>query len=401
MAFLGGALSSLSGMMGNVGQSAPAIQEYKANIQQEQIKKQQIEEGRMKALMEKQQMKKDEDFSKTLDSAVKRGLLSGNPTMEKRLGVLMDIATQSKNEKMMMEVSKQQTAQEDVKVRTEAIQAEKERTREMQRQFESDKVNNWNNINAEKEKAAADKKSIAEDLLALKKSAQEQKGVAAQEKSAKKEQEGMDAATILKAGGIVSRGQKTEGVDQLKKQYPQLSDMEIGVKVEQAGALNKSIYNQELMRGKIGSFEKTALGNLGQIEKEIEKLRDSGKTNFPVMNVLIDKWKKQSGQTYNEGINLFGQESASELAKLASSTTGAGTGGTLSDREEWRSFFDKDGSFAQMKKSLDSAKTSVGIRIKSQEDQLRETREAIRQLWPEGKQKTQSYPDLPAGFKPL
>ena len=211
-----------------------------------------------------------------------------------------------------------------------------------------------------------------------------------------KEQRAKEADTLelrSASGALLQNGdfsnwnikQTAKAVADVKQKYPQLSESEIVEKANLARELNKERQSQLLQQGKVVGFEKTALGNLDQIMKQIDEQRKSGKTDIPALNSLLTKYNTMTGTAYKEGTELFGKEASSELAKLASSASGAGAGGTLQDREEWNSFFKENGSYAQMKKAVDSAKTAVNIRIKSTKDSIDDTSQQIKYLWPDGK----------------
>lgn len=194
-------------------------------------------------------------------------------------------------------------------------------------------------------------------------------------------------ASVAMSGDSLGQGKNQRGLaaEEIQKLYhPDLSLPEIGQKMAQAEGLRKSVNTQRVMQGKITGFENTALRNLKQLRDELDKQRQSGKTDFPTVNSLLGKWKQQTGQVYNEGIGLFGQELSGELAKLASSATATGAGGTLTDREEWKQFFGPNGSFDQMTKYLDSAETAVKIRVNSSQDAIDGTESEIKSLWGSG-----------------
>jgi hypothetical protein len=192
-----------------------------------------------------------------------------------------------------------------------------------------------------------------------------------------------DALAAAYMNGEVGKyqGMNIDAIDAVHKMHPEFSAEEITQKGEVVKELNKSRTQQYVMKAKISGFENTALDNIKQLREEIKAQRDSGKTDIPAMNTLLRKWKEITGVPYSEGVNLYGQELAAELAKLASSATAAGTGGTLTDREDWKSFFKPDGSFDQMSKSLDSAEKAVNIRAKAADRAIDDTTKQINGMW--------------------
>ena len=192
------------------------------------------------------------------------------------------------------------------------------------------------------------------------------------------------------------KNQMAMAIAEGKKRYPQLDESTIAENIRQAQSLGKERDAQRILQGKIVSFEMTAMANLEQLEKEINEQGEQGKSDIPFLNELLTRYKKATGQAYSEGSELFGQEIAGELAKLATSATASGVGGTLHDRQEWKSFFDQTMSNGQLKKSIDSAKIAAHIRLDSGKNAINETTEQIRSLWPDYKPATGVTPVAPA-----
>jgi hypothetical protein len=190
-------------------------------------------------------------------------------------------------------------------------------------------------------------------------------------------------AAAYMAGQSLGQGKDTKAaaIAEIHAQRPDLSPQEIAQKGELAVELNKERSSQLIQKGKVRSFEETALANIDQLAKEIQTQRDEGKTDLPVVNALLRQWKEATGQAYGEGVALFGQEAAAELAKLASSATAAGPGGTLADRQEWGSFFARDGAFDQMSNSLRAAREAIGIRRKTTDDAIAGVTGELNGLW--------------------
>lgn len=194
---------------------------------------------------------------------------------------------------------------------------------------------------------------------------------------------GQGRASAFKAGMSLGQGknQRAMAIAEIQKEHPEWTFDEIGQKGEQAQELAKERSTQRQLQGKVAGFEKTALGNLEAIEKEIQEQGRNGKGDMPYLNSLLNKFKQATGQAYGEGVRLFGQEEAAELAKLASSATAAGAGGTLTDREEWKTFFDQTMSNGQFKKSIDSARQAVNIRVNSSKGAIADTTQELNDLW--------------------
>jgi hypothetical protein len=195
-----------------------------------------------------------------------------------------------------------------------------------------------------------------------------------------------NAAAVYMGGESLGMGKdaRAKGNAAAAAEHPEMTPLEVSQKREMAVELNKLRTQQMIMKGKVSGFEKTALGNLEQLQMEIDAQQASSKPNYPRLAQLVSRWKQETGQVANQGRELFGQELGGELAKLSSSATGGGSGGTLLDREEWKAFFEPNSSYAQAKKSIDSARTAIGVRVRATDDAINETTDQIKGLWSGG-----------------
>jgi hypothetical protein len=194
--------------------------------------------------------------------------------------------------------------------------------------------------------------------------------------------------------GLVTSGENT-GIKNLRpalvatqKEYPWLTLAEVGEKKASAEGIRKSINQQRSAIGKLEGFERTALANIDMLAKEMKDIRSKQAVDLPLANRFLSFVKQQAGIPYDQAVGMYGREIAAELTKLASSATASGTGGTLSDREEWNKFFEKGASFDQMMKSLDAARNSASARIKSSHDAIALNEDEIKNLWKKPGEKT-------------
>jgi hypothetical protein len=136
MAFsLGGALSNLSGYMGDVAVAVPAAQQYQANIRQAEADKQNLEMNKMKLLMEKQQMQSDQDFKKALSDMSDKAMQPGADNREeKRLNTLLNVAYKSGNIPMIEKISQQTERLQEYKAKMAATEAINAQTLEFKRE---------------------------------------------------------------------------------------------------------------------------------------------------------------------------------------------------------------------------------------------------------------------------
>ena len=198
--------------------------------------------------------------------------------------------------------------------------------------------------------------------------------------------ESVDAsAEALKTGLPVSPrgGLQAAAEAKLIQQYAgKFTPAEVLSKVADAknnnAALAKLIPNTALLR----SFENTALSNLQFIDDEIAAVRAKQKVaDAPFFNNLANKWNEMTGQARSEGLGIYGKAASGELAKLASSATASGTGGTLTDREGWEGIFANTKSLEQMEKSVKSSRNEIAARIKGANDAIKISENQKRDLW--------------------
>ena len=201
------------------------------------------------------------------------------------------------------------------------------------------------------------------------------------DKQAAKEAAGDSAAEIAKAGGFLSRNAKIDAITALHRAYPDIPD--VASRVEKAQQLNKAIQVQTTTQGKLAGFENTVLGNLDMLGQQVEAMKKSGQTDIPLINKFIIEWKKATGQVYSQGAELYGKELAGELAKLASSATATGAGGTLTDRGEWERFAAPGQSYDQMQAFIKNATNAAHTRLNGADAAIKANELAIHNLWPD------------------
>lgn len=117
---ISGALSNLSGYMGDVAVAVPAAQEFERNQQM-------IEMNKMKLLMEKQQIQSDADFGKAMEDLSRKSQQPGaDNSSETRLKSLYDAALRTKNVKIADKIAGQITQLEEYKQTQERLKQEHE-----------------------------------------------------------------------------------------------------------------------------------------------------------------------------------------------------------------------------------------------------------------------------------
>lgn len=188
---------------------------------------------------------------------------------------------------------------------------------------------------------------------------------------------------VITGGGNAGVKQQGVAIEATQEAHPWLTKEEVGQKYQQARGLRSSINQQRNAMGKLEGFERTALANIDLMAKEVKDIRSKQAVDFPLANKFLSFVKEQAGIPYDQAFGMYGREVAAELTKLASSATASGTGGTLTDREEWNKFFQKGGSFDQIEKSLDAARKSASARIRSSHEAIQLNEDEMARLWEE------------------
>lgn len=186
---------------------------------------------------------------------------------------------------------------------------------------------------------------------------------------------------ILERGGEVGKKNLGAAIAESQANHPWLTIEEVGKRSQQAKALSSSIADQTKKLGQLSSFEQTAMANLDNLAEALKKQRDKNQVDIPAVNSFLNTIKKLVGQTSKEELDLYGQEVAAELTKLASSANASGAGGTLQDRQEWKTFFAPNSSFDQMMMSIGAARQSAKNRVNSSEGQIVNFEKRIDDLW--------------------
>jgi len=199
-------------------------------------------------------------------------------------------------------------------------------------------------------------------------------------------------AGIAMAGGNVGMRNMPYAVKEIQDKYPWLNEKEIGSRIQQASGIRTAIKDQEKQLGRLVGFEKTAMANIDNLDKAVKEARAKNTYDIPVVNSFLNTIRRAAGIPYNEAVALYGQEVAAELAKLASSANASGVGGTLHDRQEWKDFFSANGSYNQIKKSIEAAKQSAENRINSSLAARDANEQRIQELWQEPGQTDEGKP---------
>jgi hypothetical protein len=188
-------------------------------------------------------------------------------------------------------------------------------------------------------------------------------------------------AGTLMAGGNAGVKNLPAATAAVQEMAPWLTPQEVGVNIQRAKNLRGSIADQTKKLGQLGGFERTAMANLDNLAEAVKKQREKNQVDLPAANAFLNAVKKVAGIPQNEAINLYGQEVAAELTKLASSANASGAGGTLQDRQEWKTFFAPNSSFDQMMTSIGAARQSAKNRIDSSQNQIADFEKQIDDLW--------------------
>lgn len=120
----------------------------------------------------------------------------------------------------------------------------------------------------------------------------------------------------------------------------------------------------DLAKGKMGqnvtSFN-TAIGHLGALDDSINRLEN---TSFPLINSAVNTWRSQTGDPRINSFNVARDAVAGELTRAF-----RGTGGSVSDIDEWKKTLDAANSPEQLHAAVSKGVDLLNSRIEATNDQ--------------------------------
>jgi hypothetical protein len=151
-------------------------------------------------------------------------------------------------------------------------------------------------------------------------------------------------------------------------------------------ALNASIVQQQKQLGSMGSFVKnmdSQIAKVGELSKKISTF-DTRLLNMPLRAVR----GRIVGSPQQAKYDMYLAEIESEIGKLATGAAGSVSELSVGAQEKWAKIHDKNLSINDMLQLLQETSAAGKLRMKSVNDQLQETRDAMKNR---GKVKDQSH----------